>query len=95
MWGFRANTKSGANTKDCVRGSESTLPENIEILHVLKCFLGASEAPFCASIQYNHTYLQVAIFVSGFRSKSTTYGALARGHIRYKVCIKLKFASAA
>ena len=29
-------------------------PENVEVLHALKCVLGASEAPFCAYIQYIH-----------------------------------------
>ena len=32
-------------------------PENVEVLHALKRVLGASEAPFCACIQYIHIYL--------------------------------------
>ena len=51
---------------------------NFEVLHALKCVLGASEAPFCACIQYIHTCKLPSLF-SGFRSKSTTYGALASG----------------
>ena len=52
-------------------------PGNFEILHALKCVLGASEAPFRACIQYINTYL--ASSFSGFRSKSTTYWALVSG----------------
>ena len=37
-------------------GSGGTPPENFEVLHALKCVLGASEAPFCACIQYIHTH---------------------------------------
>ena len=29
-------------------------PEIFEVLHALKCVLGASEASFCACIQYIH-----------------------------------------
>ena len=35
-------------------GSGGTPPENFEVLHALKRVLGASEAPFCACIQYIH-----------------------------------------
>ena len=56
--GPRANTRSGAHNKG---GSGGTPPENFEVLHALKRVLGASEAPFCACIQY--IYLQVAVFV--------------------------------
>ena len=35
-------------------GSGGTPPENFEVLHALKCVLGASEAPVCACIQYIH-----------------------------------------
>ena len=59
----------------CVRGVGGTPPENFEILHALKCVL---RAPFCACIQYIPTCLFPSLF-SGFRSKSTTYGALASG----------------
>ena len=45
------------------------------VLHALKCVLGASEAPFQAYIQYMHT-CQLPSSFRGFRSKSTTYGAL-------------------
>ena len=40
----RENTKSGAHKMDCVRGSGGTPPGKFEILHVLKCDLGAPEA---------------------------------------------------
>ena len=35
----------------------------VEILHALKCVLGASEVPFCTCIQYIPTGLPVAVFV--------------------------------
>ena len=50
--------------------------KNFEILHALKCVLRDSEVPFCACIQYIPTCQLPSLF-SGFRSKSTTYGALA------------------
>ena len=56
-------------------------PGNFEILHALKCVLGASEAPFRAYIQYIHT-CKLSSLLSGFRSKSTTYRS---SHVR--VCI--------
>ena len=46
-------------------------PGNVEILHALKCVLGASEAPFQACIQFINTYQLTSLF-SGFRLKSTT-----------------------
>ena len=57
---------------------------NFEILHTLKCVLGAPEALFCA-----RTHLQVAIFDLRFQiEKYTTYGALASrlcsSHVQYK-----------
>ena len=47
--GPRANNKSGDHDIDHVRGAGG-MPyiEKFEILHALKCVLGASEAPFCA-----------------------------------------------
>ena len=69
-------------------------PRNfLAILHALKCVLGASEAPFQAYIQYIHTCQLLSSF-RGFRSKSTTYGALVSGCAVVK-CAILKFASAA
>ena len=56
-------------------GSGGMSPENFEVSHALKCVLEASEAPFCACIQYIHTCKLPSSF-SSFRSKSTTYGAL-------------------
>ena len=78
LWGPRANIKSGPHTV----GAGGTPPENFEILHALKCILRASQVPFCACIQYIPTFQLPSLF-SGFRSKSTTYGALLRrGHVR-------------
>ena len=54
------------------RGSGGTPPGNFEILHALRCVLGASEALFWACIQYINTY-QLPSSFSGFH---TTYGAL-------------------
>ena len=51
-------------------------PENVKILHALKCVLGASEAPFRVYIQYKHT-CQLPSSFSGFGSKSMTYGTLS------------------
>ena len=53
-------------------------PENFEVLHALKRVLGASEAPFQALCMHTvHTYTcKLPSSFSGFRSKSTTYGAL-------------------
>ena len=63
-------------------GSGGTPPGNFEILHALKCVLGAPEALFRACTQYTvHIYrsCKLPFSISGFRSKSTTYGALASG----------------
>ena len=49
-----------------------------EVLNALKCVLGASEASFCACIQYIYTCKLVSLF-SSFRSKSMTYWALTSG----------------
>ena len=66
-------------------GSGGTPPGNFEILHALKCVLGTPEALFRACTQYIHTY-KLSSSISGFRSKSTTYGALVSGlrssHVR-------------
>ena len=70
----------------CEGGSGGMPPGNFEILHALKCVLGASEAPFRACIQYIHT-CQLASSFSGFRSKSTTYRS---SHVRvciFEVCV--------
>ena len=60
-------------------------PGNFRILHALKCVLGAPEALFRACTQYIYT-CKLPSSISGFRSKSATYGALASGlhssHIR-------------
>ena len=66
--------KLGPHTMDCVRGSGG----NFEILHVLKCVLGAPEALFRACTQYIYT-CKLLCSISGFRSKSMMYGALASG----------------
>ena len=50
--GPRANTKSGALHMDCVKGVWGMPPGNFEILHALKCVLGAPEALFHAYTQY-------------------------------------------
>ena len=55
------------------RGLGRMPPINFEILHALKCVLGASEVPF-------HEYIytsQLPSSFSRFRSKSTTYRTLA------------------
>ena len=66
-------------------------PGNFEVLHALKCVLGASEAPFCACIQSIHTCKLPSSF-SSFRSKTMTYRALASGprssYIRQKCALK-------
>ena len=51
--GPRANIKSGAYNIVCGRGS---------VLHALKCALGASEASFCARIQYIYTWKLLSLF---------------------------------
>ena len=64
-------------------------PGNLEILHALKCVLGAPDALFRACTQYIYT-CKLLSSISGFRSKSTTYKALASGlrssHVRW-LCI--------
>ena len=62
------------------RGSGGLPPGNVEIICALKCILGAAEALFHACTQYVYTCKFLSsIRNSGFRSKSTTYGALASG----------------
>ena len=56
-------------------GSGGMPPENVAILHALKCVLGAPEDLFCAFTQYIYT-CKLLPSISGFRLKSTTYGAL-------------------
>ena len=51
-------------------------PGNVEILHALKCVLEAPEALFHTCTQYIYT-CKLPSSINGFRSKSTTYGALA------------------
>ena len=63
---------------DFVRGSGDMPPGNFEILHALKCVLGAPEALFCACTQYIYT-CKLPSSISGFRLKSATYGALGSG----------------
>ena len=77
----------------CEDGSQGPPPENFEILHALKCVLGASQVPFCTCIQYIPT-CQLPSLLSG---SSTTYGALPSGcaEVTYIIRIILKFASAA
>ena len=83
LGGPRANTKSGAPQNGlCERGMGAP-PQ--EILHALKCVLGALEALFRACTQYMYA-CKLLSSISGFRSKSTTYVALASGlcsnHVR-------------
>ena len=65
-------------------------PRNFEILHALKCVLGAPEALFHACTQYMYT-CKLPSSISGFKSKSMTYGALASGlhssHVRLFVSV--------
>ena len=76
----------GPNKMDCVRGVWGHAPGNFEILHALKCVLGAPEALFRACTQYIYI-CKLPSSISGFRSKSTTYRALASGlrssHVRF------------
>ena len=64
--------KVGPHKMDCVRGVGGTPPGNFEMLHALKCVLGAPEAPFRACTRYIYT-CKLLSSISGFRSKSTTY----------------------
>ena len=66
--GPRANTKSGAPQNGLREGgSAGRPPGKFEILHVLKCVLGAPEARFRACTQYVCYTCKL------------TYGALASG----------------
>ena len=84
-WGPGQIQKVGPHKMDYVRGVWVMPPGNFEILHALKCVLGAPEAPFRASTQYIYT-CKLPSSISCFRSKSATYGALASGlrsnHVR-------------
>ena len=66
--------KVGPHKVDCVRGSGGTFSGNFEILHALKCVLGAPEALFRACTQYIYT-CKLPSSISSFRLKNTTYGA--------------------
>ena len=52
---FNCNTKVGPHKMGCGRGAGGMPPGNFEILHALKCVLGASEALYCACLQYIYT----------------------------------------
>ena len=84
LGGPTANTKIGAPQNGLYEGVWGP-PGNFEILHALKCVLGAPEALFCACTQYVYT-CKLPSSISGFRLKSMTYRALASGlcsnHIR-------------
>ena len=55
-----------------VQGQSGGAPlGNFEILHALKCVLGALEALFRACIQHIYT-CKLPFSISGFRSKSTS-----------------------
>ena len=71
LGGPRANTKSGAQQNGLCEGGLGARPQ--EILHALKCVLGAPEALFHACTQYIHT-CKLTSSISGFRLKSMTYG---------------------
>ena len=72
----RATEKWGP-TEWIVRGVwGGTPPGNFEILHALKCVLGAPEALFRACTQYIYT-CKLPSSISGFRWKNTTHGAVA------------------
>ena len=53
LGGPRANTKSGAPQNGLCEGGLGAHPQ--EILHALKCFVGAAEVIFCACTQYIYT----------------------------------------
>ena len=82
--------KVGPGNMNCARGVWGMPPGNFLSLHALKWVLGAPEVLFRACTQYICTCKlpsSTLCVVSNFRSKSTTYGALAK--------LILKFASAA
>ena len=54
--------------------------------HALKCVLGALEALFHVCTQYIYT-CKLPSLISGFRSKSTTYGAVASELHYSEVCV--------
>ena len=68
--------KVGPCNMDCARGSGGMPPGNVDMLHALKCVLRGPVALFRACTQYIHT-CKLPSSISGFRLKSTTYGALA------------------
>ena len=59
--GLRANRKRGAPQNGWYEGAGGTPPGNFEILHALKCVLGAPEALFVHA-HNTYIYLQVAVF---------------------------------
>ena len=64
LGGPRANTKSGAPQNGLCEGGLGGMPlGNFEILHTLKCVLGAPEAFFCV---HAHT-CKLPSSISGFR----------------------------
>ena len=71
--GPRANTKCGAHNIDCGRGS-------FEVLHALKCVLGASVAPFLC-MHTVHTYLLKlsSSLIKQLQIEKYDVGALASG----------------
>ena len=76
----------------CEGGLGVCPPGNFEILNSLKCVLGAPKAVFCTCTQCIYT-CKLPSSISGFRSKSMTYRALAS---RLQLCIIVHyFASAA
>jgi len=78
--------------KMCERRLGARPPGDLEILHALKCVLGAPEALFRACTQ--HIYIcNLPSSISGFSLKSTTYGALA-SRLCSRECINLRFMSA-
>ena len=77
--------KVGPHQMGCVRGVWWHAPGNFEILHAVKCVLGAPETLFRACTQCIYT-CKFPSSISGSRSKSMTSGALASGlcssHVR-------------
>ena len=68
--------KVGPHNMDCARRSGGTPPGNVDMLHALKYVLRGPVALFRACTPCIHT-CKLQSSISGFRLKSTTYGALA------------------
>ena len=83
--GAQGKYKKWAPENGLCEGGLGARPQ--EILHALKCVPGAPEALFHACTQYIYT-CKLPSSISGFRTKSTTYGALtAQWPCKIIICI--------